>query len=98
MINDIPAYVKAVAKVEQPKKAADYADELTKLIDTYDLRDYDVVPFSLVLGSGDSGANVTAAVPAGRNRLHRGNHRQVRLGDGLGGEEVPEGQGARIRR
>ena len=60
VINDIPAYVKAVAKVEQPKKAADYADELTKLIDTYDLRDYDVVPFSLVLGSGDSGANVTA--------------------------------------
>ena len=60
VINDIPAYVKAVAKVEQPKKAADYADELTKLIDTYDLRDYDVVPFSLVLDSGDSGANVTA--------------------------------------
>lgn len=60
VITDIPAYVRAVAKVEQPKKASDYAAELTKLIDTYNLRDYDVVPFSLVLESGDSGAKVTA--------------------------------------
>ncbi len=60
VLSNVPAFVKAVAAVEQPKQAAAYAAELTKLIDTYKLRDYDVTPFTWVLDSGDANAKVTA--------------------------------------
>ncbi len=60
VIGDQPAYVTAIAKVVQPKNAAGYAQRINELIAQYDLRDYDVVPFNLVLTSGASGAKVTA--------------------------------------
>ena len=60
VIADLPAYISAVAKVEQPKGAAAYAARIKDLMAQYDLRDYDVVPFSLVLDTGDTGAKVTA--------------------------------------
>ncbi|MFT4296232.1 MAG: peptidoglycan-binding protein [Micropruina sp.] len=60
-IGDVSAYVKAVAAADRPKDAAGYAAKLTQLIESYGLRDHDVVPFNLVLVSGDSGAKVTAA-------------------------------------
>ena len=60
VIGDVPAYVSAIAKVEQPKNASGYAQSLNELIEQYDLRSYDVVPFTLVLLSGDSGTKVTA--------------------------------------
>ena len=60
VINDTPKYVDAVAKVERPKDAAAYAKTLNELIATYKLTDYDVVPFDLVLLSGNKGTKVTA--------------------------------------
>ena len=60
VIGNVTAYVSAIAKVEQPKNAAGYAASLNALIKQYGLRDYDVVPFSLVLDSGATGAKVTA--------------------------------------
>lgn len=57
---NVAAYVDAIAKVEYPKTAADYAAKLNRLIRDYDLRDYDVVAFPLVLLSGDTGAQVKA--------------------------------------
>ncbi len=60
VINNIPAYVDAVAKVEEPKAAAAYAQTIKGLIASYKLTDYDVVPFDLVLLSGDKGTKVSA--------------------------------------
>ncbi len=60
VINNIPAYVDAIAKVEQPKDAAAYAKTIKGLIASYNLTDYDVVPFDLVLLSGDKGSKVSA--------------------------------------
>ncbi len=60
VITNIPAYVQAIAKVERPKDAAAYAKTINGLISTYKLTDYDVVPFDLVLLSGDKGAKVSA--------------------------------------
>ncbi|MGV8909395.1 MAG: peptidoglycan-binding protein [Propionicimonas sp.] len=59
-INNIPGYVDAIAKVEHPKDAANYAKTIRGLIGTYNLTSYDVVPFELVLLSGDKGTKVTA--------------------------------------
>lgn len=60
VIGDVPAYVSAIARVAQPKNASGYAQKLNDLIEQYNLRSYDVVPFTLVLDSGDSGAKVSA--------------------------------------
>jgi hypothetical protein len=60
VITNIPAYVDAVAKVEEPKDAAAYAKTIKGLIASYKLTDYDVVPFDLVLLSGDKGTKVSA--------------------------------------
>ena len=55
------AFIDALAKAERPKSAAAYAKKLKALIADYRLSDYDVVPFTVVLLSGDSGPKVTAA-------------------------------------
>ncbi len=60
VINNIPAYVNALAKVEEPKDAAAYAKTINGLIASYKLTDYDVVPFDLVLLSGNKGTKVSA--------------------------------------
>ena len=60
VIGNVPAFVAAIAKAEQPKTAGAYADKINQVIDDYDLRGYDVVPFTVVLDSGDTGAKVTA--------------------------------------
>lgn len=60
VIGSLPAYIAAVAKVEQPKSPAAYVAKINALMNQYDLRNYDVVPFSLVLDSGATGAKVTA--------------------------------------
>jgi cell wall-associated NlpC family hydrolase/peptidoglycan hydrolase-like protein with peptidoglycan-binding domain len=60
VLNDVDAYIDAVAKAEQPDDAANYAASLRKLVADHHLVDYDVVPFTLVLVSGDSGAKVSA--------------------------------------
>jgi hypothetical protein len=60
VITNIPAYVDAIAKVEKPKDAATYAKTINSLIASYKLTDYDVVPFHLVLLSGDKGTKVSA--------------------------------------
>ena len=60
VITNIPAFVDAVAKVEKPKDAAAYAKTINGLIASYKLTDYDVVPFDLVLLSGDKGTKVSA--------------------------------------
>ncbi len=60
VINDIPRFVDAIAKVERPKDAAAYAATIKSLIDTYKLADYEVVPFTIVLDSGDKSPKVTA--------------------------------------
>lgn len=60
VMSSIPAFVDALAKVVKPKDAAAYARTLDSLIETYSLTDYDVVPMGIVLGSGDTGAKVTA--------------------------------------
>lgn len=60
VLTSVPRYVDAIAEVEQPKDPAGYAKKLDKLIDDYELRDYDVVPLTLVLYSGVKGAKVTA--------------------------------------
>ncbi|MCC6495437.1 MAG: peptidoglycan-binding protein [Propionibacteriaceae bacterium] len=60
VITNIPKFVDAIAKVERPKDAADYAATIKSLIDTYNLTDYEVVPFTIVLDSGDKGPKVTA--------------------------------------
>lgn len=60
VIDNLPAYIGAVAKVEQPKSPANYVAKINALMSQYKLRDYDVVPFSLVLDSGATGAKVTA--------------------------------------
>jgi len=60
VITNIPAYVDALAKVEEPKDASAYAKTINGLIASYKLTDYDVVPFDLVLLSGDKGGKVSA--------------------------------------
>lgn len=60
VLTSVPKYVSAIAKVEHPKDASAYAAELNQLIDEYNLLNYDVVPFTLVMLSGDKGAKVTA--------------------------------------
>jgi len=60
VLTNIPAYVDAIAKVEKPKDAAAYANTINGLIASYKLTDYDVVPFDLVLLSGDKGTKVSA--------------------------------------
>ena len=60
VIANVPAFVSAIARIEHPKSASAYASKINKVIDDYDLRGYDVVPFTVVLDSGDSGAKVTA--------------------------------------
>ena len=60
VINSIPAYVAAIAEVEQPKDAGAYAKTINGLISSYKLTDYDVVPFDLVLLSGNKGTKVSA--------------------------------------
>ena len=96
VINNIPAFVDAIAKVEEPKDAATYAKTINGLIASYKLTDYDVVPFDLVLLSGDKGTKVSAhAVPAARQRLEREGHGHLRLRDGQRRQEVPGGEEAR---
>ncbi len=60
VMSDKDAYIDAIAKIEQAKTAADYAKKLRAVIADYNLSDYDVVPFNLVLVSGNSGEKVTA--------------------------------------
>lgn len=60
VMSSVPRLVNALADVVKPKDAAAYAKTLNSLIDTYNLNDYNVVPISLVLEAGDSGAKVTA--------------------------------------
>ncbi|HEY3409365.1 MAG TPA: peptidoglycan-binding protein, partial [Propionicimonas sp.] len=60
VMTNIPRYVDAIAEVEHPKDAASYAKTINGLIDAYNLTDYDVVPFDLVLLSGNKGTKVTA--------------------------------------
>ena len=59
-LGDPEQYVDALAKVRAPKDPGAYASRLRQIIDAYDLRDYDVVPFDLVLLSGAKGTKVTA--------------------------------------
>ncbi len=54
------AFVKAIAKVEQPKNASAYASKLRAVIAEYNLGFYDNVAFDLVLFPGKSGPKVTA--------------------------------------
>lgn len=61
VLTSVPTYVAQIARVQRPKDAAGYAATINKLINDYNLRAYDVVPFTLVLLSGDTGAKVTAA-------------------------------------
>jgi peptidoglycan hydrolase-like protein with peptidoglycan-binding domain/cell wall-associated NlpC family hydrolase len=60
VLSSVPKLVNALAKVVKPKSADDYADTLNKLIDTYHLTDYDIVPIGIVLVSGNTGSKVTA--------------------------------------
>lgn len=60
VINSIPSYVEAIAKVDHPKDPASYAKTINALIKRHSLTDYDVVPLDLVLLSGDKGPKVTA--------------------------------------
>lgn len=60
VMSSVPQFVNALAVVAKPKDSAAYAKTLNSLIDTYNLNNYNVVPISLVLESGDSGAKVTA--------------------------------------
>ena len=60
VINSVGKYVTEIAKVEHPKDAATYARTINGLIDTYHLTDYDVIPFDIVLTSGDKGAKVAS--------------------------------------
>ena len=55
-----PAFVAALAKIEQPKDAAGYARTLNDLIDRYDLRSYDRIPVTQTLVKGVAGAKATA--------------------------------------
>ena len=57
-IDNVQKYVDEIAKVEHPKDAAAYAGTIDGLIATYHLTDYDIVPFDIVLDSGDKGAKV----------------------------------------
>ena len=59
-INNVPKYVDEIAKVEHPKDPAAYATTIAGLIATYHLTDHDVIPFDIVLDSGDKGAKVTS--------------------------------------
>lgn len=54
------AFIDALAKIEQPKNADAYAKKVRAVMADYNLGDYDVIPFNLVLVSGDSGEKVTA--------------------------------------
>ncbi len=60
VMDDENAFIDALAKIEQPKSAAAYAKKLRAAVADYALRDYNVVPFNLLLVSGDSGDKVTA--------------------------------------
>jgi peptidoglycan hydrolase-like protein with peptidoglycan-binding domain len=60
VIANTPKFIDALAKVVAPKDASGYAKTINDLIDTYHLTDYDIVPITLVLESGDSGSRVTA--------------------------------------
>ena len=60
VMNDVDAYIDAVAKAERPDTADSYAAALRKLVADYNLVDYDVVPFTLVLTSGATGGKVSA--------------------------------------
>lgn len=60
VMNSTTKYVDALAKVEAPKDAAAYAKTINSLIAGYNLASYNVVPFSLVLDSGNKGAKVSA--------------------------------------
>ncbi|MGV8910184.1 MAG: peptidoglycan-binding protein [Propionicimonas sp.] len=60
VITNIPAYVDAIAKAEHPTDAAGYAGTLNSLINSLHLTDYDVIPFDIVLLSGNKGSKVTA--------------------------------------
>ncbi|MBN9103682.1 MAG: peptidoglycan-binding protein [Propionibacteriaceae bacterium] len=59
-MSSVPKFVDALADVVKSKDSSAYAKTLNSLIDTYNLNDYNVVPISLVLESGDSGTKVTA--------------------------------------
>jgi peptidoglycan hydrolase-like protein with peptidoglycan-binding domain len=60
VMSSVPNFVNALAAVVKPRDSAVYAKTLNGLIDTYGLNEYNVVPISLVLQAGDSGAKVTA--------------------------------------
>lgn len=61
VLTSVPKYVTEIAKVERPKEASAYATRINKLIAEYNLLEYDVLPFTLVMLSGHNGAKVTAA-------------------------------------
>lgn len=58
--SDVNAFVDAYAKAAKPSSAASWAKTLKKLIADYDLDSYDVVPFTIVMSSGRTGAKVSA--------------------------------------
>ncbi|MBK9696024.1 MAG: peptidoglycan-binding protein [Propionibacteriaceae bacterium] len=60
VIADLPAFIDAVAKVEEPNAAAAYAKTIKSLISSENLTDYDVVPMNVMLLSGAKGPKVTA--------------------------------------
>lgn len=60
VMSSVPKFVDAIADVVKPKDSASYAKQLKTLIDTYNLNDYNVVPITILLESGDSGFRVTA--------------------------------------
>ncbi|WP_169923701.1 peptidoglycan-binding protein [Propionicimonas paludicola] len=60
VMDDKSAFIDALATIEEPKGAGDYAKKLRAVMAEYNLGDYDVVPFNLVLTSGKTGEKVTA--------------------------------------
>lgn len=60
VLDNWDALVDEVAKADRPDTAAAYAQSLRDVINSYKLADYNVVPFTVVLGSGSGTAKVTA--------------------------------------
>ncbi len=59
-MSDDSTFIDAIAKVEHPSDAANYAKSVRAVISAYNLTQYDVAPLSVVLLSGNTGAKVTA--------------------------------------
>lgn len=59
-MSNVTSFVTNLAKADQGKNAAAWAKSLREIIDTYNLTDQDVVPFTIVLSSKSSPVKVSA--------------------------------------